>query len=421
MITHVVESVATTPDPESFESERQPRVVFAYGNQNTAADGVRRSGGNAGFGWSCGGTQEIAVGSGNFLSSGLEDSGNCIVNANFTAKNQASDTGSQQLNMTRLCRPDGFSWNKNFPYASQMMSRLEVAGGSNFECFSGTFSSPTIAEGATTRVVTGVGFEPQLILLLWAKTPWFTPDSAVSWGGPSFGMGAADDSLEQWAFQTQNGYLGLSTSTTSMQKSGVCFVSLASSGAGTPCTGTLVSMDSDGFTISFNRADNRPGNAFGSNINGRLIGFLALRDSLGGFKVGTGTQAASTGAAAVVSGLSFQPQAVLLAHGNCDNTSSIYSGRGPWHIGGFDGLSQSNILNGRFFGRRLATSAITFADTGTNVVAEADGSLDVDGFTLDWSSTDGTARPFGWVAMATEGWSPDCPKRGFQQIYRRVL
>lgn len=415
MITHRAQFVDQTPTPELISVDKPPTVVMAYGAQLSTADGIVHSDPGAGFGFSNEEPQEIAVASGGAEDHGLDRGGSAIQDANFTVLQTAPNLSDRQLVMERSCGPNGFEWAKDVPpYNGQLMSFLALVGGANFQAHVGTFSSPTAAEGAISRVVTGVGFEPQIVVFLWQKSDGITPNDP-RWGGPGYGMGACSDVTDpgqSWAFQDNNDYLVLVSGVTNVQKEGVSFVAMGDDPV--PCLGLVTSFDADGFTVEFNHADVRSANGFSYAVNGRLVGYLAMRDDLGGFRVGNGFQP-GTGLQSFT-GLGFDPQAVLLAHANCDSLDVMYTAMSVWHVGAFDADSSTSMLNGSLFGRRLAPSSISFANYGASVVAEADGQLDPGGFSLDWTLSDSVARPFGWVAMATEGTPEDCPD--FQQIYR---
>ncbi len=186
----------------------------------------------------------------------------------------------------------------------------------------------------------------------------------------------------------------------------------------------LLSMDVDGFTLTFSGPDT--GETKGTFP--RLVGWIALADTAGGFKVGNAVVPGSTGNVAYT-GCGFAPDQVILASGNTTADQSFSQTGGAFALGMFDSALQSSILNGEgliafpnFSARRQNTTAIAFGNYAGGVNAEASRtSMDADGFTLNWSNVGAPGKPFGWIAMHTTGDNFPCGPGGFMpQIYRCV-
>ena len=133
--------------------------------------------------------------------------------------------------------------------------------------------------------------------------------------------------------------------------------------------------------------------------------FLGIQG--GNFKLGSLTQPTSTGSQAVT-GVGFQPQAVLFFGGNlaADGTDATYA---KLSIGATDGTNQNTIaaLGKAGAGSQpkkvvsLTDHAIVHATPAATTDATATiVSMDADGFTLNWDAADATARKVYYLAFA---------------------
>ena len=147
------------------------------------------------------------------------------------------------------------------------------------------------------------------------------------------------------------------------------------------------------------------------------VAFLALSDVSA--KAGALNQPTSTGTQAV-SGLGFTPKVVILMSVGSVTTSgaqtqarfSFGAGDGTtqgrsW-IGSEDSVNPSQAAKGHSTSVILSAVATVNA-TGASNAADAEcalDSLDVDGFTLDWTVADATAREVLWLALGDEAAAP---------------
>lgn len=236
---------------------------------------------------------------------------------------------------------------------------------------------------------TGVGFQGELLMLLHNRNNGTTNvRSQIDYG---FASGSA--AAEQWSIQgiANSGAAG----TAATFRPGK-----VDDWAGT----TLVSFDSDGFTLNM-----------GGSMGGAPVAYLVLADSDGAFKVGNETQKTSTGTKATT-GVGFQPGA-LLAAGICNATTGTQQANDYQTFGVYDGATYSCMWRGAQDGsnptntaRRQVSSVLISHSvplSTTNAEAVVD-SFDSDGFTLDWTTADSTARAFGYVAFDTVEGNP-CP------------
>jgi hypothetical protein len=159
-------------------------------------------------------------------------------------------------------------------------------------------------------------------------------------------------------------------------------------------------MDSDGFTINQTVA---------AGVNS-LVPYIAIKG--GQWKVGTDTQKTSTGTKATT-GVGFQPSGLILGS-VCDTQTAGSAANARWSFGATDGTrsvatwtgDSDNVADAITNTIMSSTKAIVLATEGTSAspttnAEAAISSLDSDGFTLNWSTADATARVFGYVAFGS--------------------
>ncbi len=241
--------------------------------------------------------------------------------------------------------------------------------------------------------VSGVGFQPDCVLFLDTRCAGTFP---VTDNVRSIGLG--------WALSdTQRGAVAIHDNNTnptqseSIQTSTQC-IAHSDSGA-TEYLVDLTSMDADGFTLD---VEDAPPSAW-------QVFYLALKG--GSYAVGAETQATSATTKAT-SGLGFSPKGLILAGRNLaaggsnpDLTNDRLS------LGASDGAnegsvwsqSQDNVGASNGDQSLSRTKVIQHATNDTTVNAEADmQSFDADGFTLNWTTADATAREFLYLALGDE-------------------
>ena len=243
--------------------------------------------------------------------------------------------------------------------------------------------------GAGAQAVTGLGFQPDAIIMLNCALSTFD----VSNAGAGFNVGFCDDALNQRATHLSTNMVNPALNIRS-QVSGIT-TRWADAGGGRE--GTITSMDPDGFTIDW-------------DVGGlaHAFGFLALRGAL--FHVGDDDKPVAPGQVSET-GVGFQPQA-LFAISYCDGTAFQRSIGFPLlTMGAADGTTEGTNWIG--LNRAAGTLDAFQAADRTKILqmlefppyalppdGEADlFSFDVDGFTLDWPVADATARKFLYFAI----------------------
>jgi hypothetical protein len=274
----------------------------------------------------------------------------------------------------------------------------------------GTFDSGTSQSGALA--VTGVGFQPDLLMLASSQHSTTSPTTEGNVNGATLALGFSKSSTSRWAFA--GAALNASANTTGSGGFNAAAAIMQSSVTTRTAYSSrydLDSFDADGFTLDKEEQ---------SSATSRGFLYLALT---GTFRsaLGTFTQKTSTGTQATT-GVGFQPLAVLFGSAaKAVNTSVTEDNKIALGVA----LSASNrraiamVDEGSAVeptqADRYASEAVAIAlmESGTpgTVVAAADlDSLDADGFTLDWTTADATAREIGYLALASaEDEEPEPP------------
>ena len=190
-----------------------------------------------------------------------------------------------------------------------------------------------------------------------------------------------------------NAYAGNATTGGRIQKTNKVYCNI-DGGSSIRCEADLVSLDSDGFTLNWTTA----------NANTHTIFALGLKG--GSYAVKAFTQKTSTGSQATT-GVGFAPKGLLYystgqtAGAGLDGGGTLYQMTGA----GSSSTSRGALLysSGNFPGDVLNRTKIylAYADDGTPTaqgIADLT-SLDSDGFTLNYTTADATAREVLYLAM----------------------
>lgn len=297
---------------------------------------------------------------------------------------------------------NGFTLNwETLNTTSPKYNYLALGGSDITNVMSGNFAANT---STGNQAVTGVGFQPDIVFFFFG----LNTTSVATNANTCFGVGVARSSSERWAAS-----VGLQHNVATMNNrhafyNNACLVQPQAGANNIEALADFVSMDADGFTINWSDA---PGQA-------DLVGYLAIKG--GQWKVGTESQKTTTGTK-TTTGLGIAPQGVLFAS-NCDtaaNSNSI-TDNARMMMGVSTGASnntalwtgdQDNVADANTSTIMSANKALIMATengaTPTTNAEAAISSLDSDGFTLDWTTADGTEREFGYVAFGSKAGAPD--------------
>lgn len=279
---------------------------------------------------------------------------------------------------------------------------LSIRGGPSIDTFAG---APGIA------TYSGLPFQPDLLLFNLCE-----PQGLGGHDGTTWCIGAADSSGNQWAATTRSTYLSGATAIGGLLnrvtrydrfRNDACLIHIGSPQFAGPTTSDVTiswnSMTSDGFTLNV------------SQLTGTTaVEVLAVKahPGRGNFKVGTGTQPGGAGAQSFT-GLGFLPHALWV--GSVQETDQAkHTNKGTAVFGFSDGTEDRGVWSATDSGVLGGSpphdpqslwndNLINFCSYSGLVNAQAHvQSLDADGFTLDWTTSDGVARLFGWVALAVD-------------------
>lgn len=247
---------------------------------------------------------------------------------------------------------------------------------------------------ATTgnQSITGVGFEPDLVLHMWSPSISSIPSSV---GRVDLGFGAMDSSGDEWAFSLYCPDGDGTSNTTHGQAVDAC---LYDSNYGSVLReAAFVSMDSDGFTINHSTAPGASRKAASLCISG-------VNAKAGSFSKTTSGAPVSQS----VTGVLFEPELLIL--GSWGEPSNGLGDDGLMCFGATDGTTEgaSAIMDldgvGTTDVERVDKTSKVFIlpdDAATNTIAaEADlTSFDTDGFTLNWTTNDSEATRICYLAV----------------------
>lgn len=295
---------------------------------------------------------------------------------------------------------DGFRLDVTNAGANVHRAAFLCIGGDAFRGKVGTFNSPTTTG---VQAYTGVGFTPRAVLIGTNKTNTTIGIDASQ--NARWQMGAMT-SADQWAVDSfalqgtpQSVAGGQETTRTMLRVSSTSAYSLEAA---------YSSMDADGFSVNYSAA---PGAAV-------IWGYIALGGSIG-VKAGTFSQPSSTGAQAVT-GVGFSPLQLMLWSASAAATGPQAQTRPSFGLAESStkrvayGNSATDGASPTAAGRQASESLCITHNTGTGstVVAAADlTSMDSNGFTVNWSTADATARKEFYLAI---GYQVD------SSIYRAV-
>jgi hypothetical protein len=256
----------------------------------------------------------------------------------------------------------------------------------------GSFTNPSTTGNLA---VTGVGFRPRAIIT------WITPISNA-WGTDAqFSIGVGTTGAAGYsAFAGQN---GVATSVEERRMVGSDVAGLIQYTGTALCEGTLTSLDADGFTINWTTA----------NATAFTFHYLAL----GGHRlmqasVAGHTQKATIGTLAVT-GTAFKPDCIFtIADVSSLNTTGVTSVLmlGAADNSGNEWAQYNYAANGvttTNAGRSQRTDCCIYGTGNTLGVAYKATlqSMDANGFTLNWTTTDGnTTRQFLTLCLKGGGY-----------------
>lgn len=379
----------------------QPKLVLFFGN-NLTADGSAANC-NGAFGWALSSTNRMA---------GTTDGGNNLTSATnsvdvgFTSSlcYQVINYGNPSPTVVSACDfvsmdSDGFTVNWSTTDGTQRVVNYFALGGSSiFTLYStSTLKTPT----ATGQVAyTGVGFKPDAVMFFMPRvvvTDPLTPaEGSSNW---SFGFAISSNTRGTSGMRNKD---GTPTVARRQQSASECLTVVGS--AASVIDADLVSMDKDGFTLSYTKVD----------VTAYLLPFIAFKG--GNYKVGSFNQNTTTQGTGnqSITGVGFRPTGLILvsvdnvtATGNQSQgrfsfgTASSATQRGCVFMGDTD--TANPTVESQDVDRTKVIKMLTEGGATTTTNAAADFvSFDVDGFTINNTTVDATAREIIYFAMGSK-------------------
>ncbi len=349
----------------------QPKaVLFWITNRNSPG---ASPGALFGRGWTDGANQAAAAtiwqdGSDTTAGRQVNDKSILLVNVDGTVRTDAAIVSLDA---------DGFTLNWTTAGGNRLVSYLALGGAALTNVKVG---SQLLSVSNATESITGVGFQPDSILLFGARGTAF----GATQEGHAFGVAASTTSRHSSAHRerdtTGNGTSGYRDNR----------ALVGADDTTTPeAEWDIQSFDADGFTLS------------GSPSENMVMSYLALK----GISVAEGilTQPTSTGNQSVT-GLSFQPSVVLFDGGDKTTVSGFENEPEMVH-----GVATSSTERSAIWIGRNSTAADTSFSTSTVIRSAIAGppslnasadfvSMNSDGFTINWSA-DASQERIGWVAL----------------------
>lgn len=280
---------------------------------------------------------------------------------------------------------DGFTYIIDEQFTANLqVSYIAIGGTDVTNAITGSFQEP----GSTGDVpVTGLGFQPDCVIFL------STHDtaSAPSWVDDStWAVGAATAAGEQFVMAEAGNDNVATTLQRRYVKTGECIAGFSAAATATDMRASLVSLDSDGFTVNF-----------AERASTRQVFYLAIKG--GSYTVGSTSAHITLNGTTAVSGLGYAPTGLIAwANKNAENTADTpVSGHRYWTMGVATGPADrrthtmghgdavSAAASSTFWGSR-ASAILQFNDfTPITSGLQDVSSFDVDGFTLITDDADG--------------------------------
>jgi hypothetical protein len=295
---------------------------------------------------------------------------------------QASDSTDRGADITTLSTKIGASSNAYATATFKAVTGNWIGGGGapTLLTKAGSF---TASNSTGNQAVTGVGFQPKVVLFRYNMQ-----GADGSMGDSSVGFGVGVSSTDRRVTGNYSN-TGLTTSSQSAwnQSSYVIYT------PGGGYRADFVSMDSDGFTINWATASDM------------VVTYLALGgDAITHAKTGSAAAKTTTGTQSYT-GLGFQPTALIVFAGKFSTTPLDQATNGN----GLFGVATSSSARGMIAWRNLNNSNPQVAKrrqstqrilSSTTTFTEADFvSFDSDGFTLNYTTAGGNADVFYYLAL----------------------
>lgn len=256
----------------------------------------------------------------------------------------------------------------------------------------GSFNIGTGA-ATTTVAVTGVGFQPTVVLFWWSGRTESTDANGSANARCGFGVGKS--ATERWAVSNYlEDAVAAATNTATRQNPAACINLSNSAGTGSDGAADVQTMDADGFTLIIDTQ-------FTVDLR---VSYLALGGDHSNVAIGDLTPGA-TGSLSET-GLSFQPELVIFCSGGLAGVTATGGADAMLGIGAAAGATQEWTVLG--FANDVSTNSgdYSYGDESIASTGVASGlqqrieftSFNADGFTVN--VLENTGHGVFWVAVA---------------------
>lgn len=354
----------------------QPKIVFFTISSRTANDSYGGATSNGGFGVGTT-TSQVAI-------VGQFAAGSQLVT---TSAAKATVSTTEAIVITSF-DADGFTITISNVLAQAVLINYIALGGSDLTNAAILTSSLPTTTG--NQSLTGAGFQPDSAIFIGKMAA----SSSTTVGSVAVGFIKSTTNRLTAAVYGSAGTIAK-------------YINTAKAAVGLLNTGSVVkyyegdisSFDSDGLTINW------------STVAGSQTGTYAVVCLKGiQAKAGYVTQPAVTGNQAT-SGVGFQPKAIIFAHSGATTDDTIQTS-GALGVGFTDGTNNNAMMSGSDGGSSVVITTggcirRSYGSTTPTVTADASiSSLDSDGFTLNWTTTDATARLYPYFAFGASSPPP---------------
>lgn len=392
----VISAPASTGASADTSIGWQPKGMLSfYGNQTATGSAAHA---HIGIGMTSSGAEDLS----HYFNSKDASASSAVVRSNLTTAFlkttvEGATTARCTATMTSL-DATGFTTNFSATVSGAKFPYLAIGGSDVTNSAAGQVAMTT---GTTNFSVTGLSFQPDIVFL---SVVLLTTTGTAS-NNNSLSFGVAKSTSARWAVGIKSRNAQATMNTSRAFTSDSCLIVLQSTGDTIIDKIDFVSFNSDGFTLSHPTAS---GSAY-------LVNYLCFKG--GQWKVGNFSQATSTGNQSTT-GVGFQPVGVLFAHASDATDQTGGTGATATARIGIGAATSSTNRQAIWMGdedaaadskcdSRYATDKciLMYDEAGggaPTALAEADYvSNDSDGFTINWSTADATARKIGYVAFGS--------------------
>jgi hypothetical protein len=389
--TGALSTSAGTGDKSETGVGFQPKAIIAFYNNQTATGSAADA--HIGIGFTGTAGEDLSTYFNSLDGAASSDVVRSLLNTVFWKTTVGGATTARVTATLKTLDSDGFTVNTTANVTGAKLPYLALGGADITDAVGGQVAMPNSTSNFS---VTGLSFQPSIVFL----SVILLATNGTANNNNSFSFGVAHSS-GVWcsAIKSQNAQATMNTSRAFY--TGRCAVVLQSIGDTAVDEVGFVSMNSDGFTLS------HPVNSGGTY----LINYLAIKG--GQWNVGNLSQPSSTGDQSVT-GMAFQPVGTLFSHASYETVDTVTS---TARIGIGAATSSSNrqsiwmgdedaAANAKADQRYATDKVIMMYDEAgggaPTVISEADYvSNNSDGFTINWSTVDSTARKVGYVSFGS--------------------